>query len=178
MGIKKGHSRSELLDLAPPSNVDMERQILGGLFVTTRDVDREMITAWLHEKDFFDPFYSFMFRELRTIVHLKIPMTSVAIIQSMTERSTLRRAKSRFHENIAHDIGAMIADGLDCHAHFRHYSDVLRRLRIKRAHIQIATDMLQSAWDETKSPEDVRKMFYGSMKSLRETVPEHMNGGK
>jgi replicative DNA helicase len=175
---KQGNSRSELLDKAPPSNCEMEKQLLGGLWVTERDVDRDRLLKWLDEKDFFDPFHQFMFRELKAISSLEIPMVATAIIQSMLERGTLKRARNRFHDNIQHDIGSMLADGIDCRAHFKYYAETIRRFRIQRAHIQIATDVLKLSWDEEQTPESVRKRFYGWMKAVREKVPEYLNGSK
>lgn len=133
-----------------PSDARLERELIGGMLHWTDDA------GWVLERldpmDFWDPYSQFWFEQLREARAAGVPLESKAsVVEWMWRHDLKQRAVNaglyKSSEAVAEDASALVSAGCASRASMRYAAQRLRELRIKRAEVFIALELVKMAGD-------------------------------
>jgi replicative DNA helicase len=142
----------ELLDLAPPHNEAIERELIGSLF---HPEGKDAIDQ-LDPEDFYAEVNRFIFEEIKAASIAKVPIDSEgAVIEWMRKRKTVGRMKTLFGESWAWQLTLGMERCMPRNVPF--YCRTLRDLRKRRAARDFAIRSLVGATKDSVDPARWRK---------------------
>lgn len=157
-------SSGELLDSIPPSNPQIELELLGMLFVAGGDKAFEL----LEPEDFHDPMRAFLFGELKAAWTAKVPFqTEGALLEWMKRRAGVGRMNAHFGEGWAYEFALGMERGLPCNVGY--YCSILRDLRKRRLAIHLCLTALRGAYNDSVSAPRWRKRVGQLLEKFDET---------
>lgn len=140
-----------LEEQVPPSNIEVERELIGCLLLDGGQVALEK----LQPADFHDEFNAFLFTTIRDAWRGGVALnTKGTLLHWMSSTGKLREAKARFTRDAWYHLGCMMQTGLVCN--LERYCLILRELRKKRAAKYIGTELLKKAVQDDVTAEQWR----------------------
>lgn len=144
-----------------PSNVQIERELIGCLLLAGCEYALDALQA----KDFHDGFCAFLFSEIREARVQGVPVNSEGtLLHWLAKRGALKKAGQKYPTNTAWHLADMMTKGVV--ANVKHYCEVLRELRKKRAAKRISLDGLRLAQSDDVPSDQWRTEVEGYLRDF------------
>ena len=149
----------DLIDRTPPSNLEIEKELLSALFMDERC---EYAFEHLEKLDFHDPFHGWLFIELNVAWQKNTPFQSSGELIALSKNRNWQDqlAKNTSSDSVLNDVMLLIRDATCSRwvpngsaANIPYYCEVLRGLRRRRASVRLSIDLLVKAHDATMDSE-------------------------